>query len=230
MAFNMDYDVVFCNMILHWLEDAPNEFRRVADATKQYIVVTYRTHNENYVVENGLWFPTEEELERLAKSVGFEVKYKELLMTQDNNKQIHLVIFERYKKTDIEEGLVRKYIDLNEEWQNKLLAIQQYLYNYIPPTVNQDLDGYIMPYIGGRDLWGDKPFRPLHGKQRQVFLNNKERGSIQKLIDSILLAGEKTGWYIQDVTKRNIILRDEEAYLIDFDEIGNKPNILLELT
>ena len=71
-GFDKDYDIIMCNMILHWLDSAEAEFRRIADATKESLVIIFRETNKHYQIPvNGKWFPTITELDVLAQSCGF---------------------------------------------------------------------------------------------------------------------------------------------------------------
>lgn len=88
------YDITIASMILHWLKNPQIELKRIKAKTKEKFVIIHRTHNPAYQVpENGLWFPTNEALD--IEMDGWHNIHKELLLVQDNQKEVWLNIYEK---------------------------------------------------------------------------------------------------------------------------------------
>lgn len=86
------YDIVIASLILHWLPNIHNELDRIETITGQNFITINRTPNPHYKIpENGMWFPTNEELDA---TLGFKSKHRERLLVQDNGKEVWLNIYE----------------------------------------------------------------------------------------------------------------------------------------
>lgn len=231
-GFDKNYDIVLCNMILHWIDDTVGEFRRIADATNNYLVVIFREANDCYQIPlGGKWFTTEGELTTLAASCGFDRINCILLRVQDNNKRILLMIFKRVKRLSII-GRVHKFsAHLHSAEVEALLDVNR-LGRFVFGSISIGQDYYITDYINGRDLLGDLPFHPSHGIIRKVILSDTAKNNLRSCIEKVKEAGRELGYTLGDVTRRNIILKDDFPYLVDFDDLLPESRIdpaLLEL-
>ena len=84
-------DIKIFSMIIHWI--GKEEFLRHLDAKQ--IIVIYRTPSSGYIEQNGIFFPTQEELDKL---IGVKPIYTELLMNQGEDKNIVLAIYDKASK------------------------------------------------------------------------------------------------------------------------------------
>ena len=83
------FDIKIFSMIIHWI--GKEEFINQLNYSKQ-IVVIYRTPSSGYIEQNGIFFPTQEELDKL---VGVKPIHTELLMNQGEDKNIVLAIYDK---------------------------------------------------------------------------------------------------------------------------------------
>lgn len=79
--------------------------------------------------------------------------------------------------------------------------------------------GYMMDYIDGTDLQEDKPFEHRHDKVRVKKLNKIQEEMVLQLILTLLIGAIGSGYLICDITKRNIMLDNKAAYLVDLDTV-----------
>lgn len=110
----------------------------------------------------------------------------------------------------------------NNKWATGLMAISETI--KIPALKGIVLGsmgevGYVTDYIDGEDLQEDKPFNYRHDKVRAKKINDTTTIKIVELLKKILIGAIGSGYLICDVTKRNILVKDNEAYLVDFDII-----------
>lgn len=106
---------------------------------------------------------------------------------------------------------------LDREWREKFMDIMEYV--YFPLFVNFIPGGYVTKFIGGVDLQEDEPFNPRHDKVRSYPLNEIQRERVIQILKDILYAGIRTGNYLGDFTRRNIIITGNTPFLIDYDVI-----------
>ncbi len=106
---------------------------------------------------------------------------------------------------------------LTLEWKEKFMAIMDYM--YFPAFVRFIPGGYVTEFINGVDLQEDIPFNYRHDIVRAYPLTNFQRQKIIEILKDILNAGIKTGYYLGDFTKRNIIMEVRQPFLIDYDVI-----------
>ena len=93
VRINRHFDILLLPMIIHWI--GIPETRRLVSWVQKYVVFIYREANEGYnEPENGVWFPTQKELDKTFKN-RLDRIYNEVLMTQDNGKKITLAIYEK---------------------------------------------------------------------------------------------------------------------------------------
>ena len=77
-------DTIIYSMMAHWLGRA--ETLRIAALANRWFLVVFRLANENYArPQNGTWFPTLEEFDGVVRGIR---THEELLLTQDNDKQV----------------------------------------------------------------------------------------------------------------------------------------------
>lgn len=78
------FRTVVYSMMAHWL--GADETRRFAAMASRNFAIVFRTANDHYAVpDNGTWFPTFEELDATISGVR---THEELLLTQDNGKEV----------------------------------------------------------------------------------------------------------------------------------------------
>ena len=135
------------------------------------------------------------------------------------------------KKTYRKAGRVYKTDEmrLNNEWKRKFKPILKTI--KIPAFLEFLPYGYITRYIEGIDLQEDLPFQPRHDIVRGYPLNEKQREGVIKIFRDIVFAGLNTGYTLADFTKRNIILKGDQPYLIDYDIIieGDLPEDYIKI-
>lgn len=83
------FDIKIFSMIIHWI--GKEEFINQLNYSKE-IVVIYRTPSSGYIEQNGIFFPTQEELDKL---VGVKPIHTEHLMNQGEDKDIVLAIYDK---------------------------------------------------------------------------------------------------------------------------------------
>lgn len=83
------FDIKIFSMIIHWI--GKEEFINQLKYSKT-IVVIYRTPSSGYIEQNGIFFPTQEELDKI---VGVKPIHTELLMNQGEDKDIVLAIYDK---------------------------------------------------------------------------------------------------------------------------------------
>lgn len=113
--------------------------------------------------------------------------------------------------------IVKQDAVLNKDWKNKFKEIKKHM--EFPLFVRFIPNGYITIYVDGEDLQCDKPFKPRHDIVRAKPLNKAQRDNIILIFKDVVNAGIKTGFTLADFTKRNIMLVENNAYLIDYDVI-----------
>jgi len=79
------------SMIIHWI--GKEEFIRLS-YNAETIIVVYRTPSSGYEQQNGIWFPTQEELDEL---IGVKPIHTEHLLNQGEDKNIVLSIYDKTK-------------------------------------------------------------------------------------------------------------------------------------
>jgi len=98
LPYANEFDAVFSNATLHWVKDAKGAVENIAKSLKNggrfvaefggmgnmhHVVVAmqqvFDNHPEFGAFENPWYFPSDEEYKSLLESVGFEVKYIELI-------------------------------------------------------------------------------------------------------------------------------------------------------
>lgn len=120
------------------------------------------------------------------------------------------------RKTRREGDLVIKTSSLHdEEWKKKLEKIMTVM--EIPLFVKFIPNGYVTRFIDGTDLQGDKWFNYI--EEEPLDLNGWQRRNVVKIFKDIVWAGIETGYLLADFTKRNVLLLENKAYLIDYDVI-----------
>jgi len=85
--------------------------------------------------------------------------------------------------------------------------------------------GYVTDYISSKDLWGDEPFNPEHGNRKEIKLDKKQRQMVIDLLKRIVFAGWISGWYLPDVNRRNILMDNGGAYLVDYEDVVSVTDI-----
>lgn len=100
------------------------------------------------------------------------------------------------------------------EWKKRLEAFMAEC--PLPAFVQFLPKGYVTKYIDGVDLWGDKPFER---GSTNFALSDVQRQNILSLVERAVSASVKTGVYLGDITRRNIILKGDIPYLIDYDHM-----------
>ena len=89
-----DYDIVFSNYVFHWVEDKVKAFRDIFCCLKPFgsFIVCFEINLSHFVldfinllesnraneVKSKLFFLTTDEIEEIASSCGFAIKYKEI--------------------------------------------------------------------------------------------------------------------------------------------------------
>ncbi len=100
-AHDASHRTVIFSMMAHWLgQDETARFARLA--TRNFAVI-FRTANDHYAPENGIWFPT---LEEMDATVGGVRTSEGVVLVQDNGKEVWAATY----RTDlrIAEGMVYK--------------------------------------------------------------------------------------------------------------------------
>jgi len=93
MEYPTNHDISLFSMIAHWI--GKEEVERIIKHTESVLIFIYRPKNDHYQIpENGTWFPTQEELDKVCKD--FEKIHTEVLQVQDNDKKIVLAIYEKF--------------------------------------------------------------------------------------------------------------------------------------
>lgn len=82
-AYEGSHRTVVFSMMAHWL--GPDETARYAHMATRNFAVIFRTANDHYTPDNGHWFPTLAEMDEV---VGGVRTHEELLLTQDNGKEV----------------------------------------------------------------------------------------------------------------------------------------------
>lgn len=214
-----EFDISIFSMILHWIEKPVEELARLLSIAKDKVIVIYREKAEGYTVpENGRWFPDQEEMDLVVTRNGFRKIHSELLQVQDNDKKITLSIYERYKKLSVEvEEIKKENLLLNKDWYKKAQAVIPRIKEI--PFRAFLTNGYVTKFVDGVDLHGDKPFKPDHSKVKVASLTTEEIKAVKNLIRNVFKTAIETGYLVADITKRNILIKDGKAYLVDMDEI-----------
>ena len=106
---------------------------------------------------------------------------------------------------------------LNADWREKFASIMEYM--HFPAFIKFIPNGYVTKYIDGYDLQEDKPFNYRHDIVRAYPLNDTQRQGVIKILKDVVFSGLKTGYILGDFTKRNIIIKSDTPYLIDYDVI-----------
>lgn len=199
------FDTVIYSMMAHWL--GRKETARIASLARRWFLVVFRIANDHYAIPaNGHWFPSIEELD---ETVGGIRTHEELLLTQDNGKEVWAATYRR--DMVLWEGWVYKHEALSEGAQALIVAgapVHAQITN-IP-----EIGAHAVRFIDGLDLHGDPPFRPQH-PGKPVICNP----AVAELARGIAKAALTCGWYPTDFSPRNIIVNDEGAHLVDLGEI-----------
>ena len=88
-----NYGIGIFSMIIHWI--GKEEFIKHANNGK-HIIVIFREKNDGYQIPtNGVWFPTQEELDKNLPL--FNKVHDDCIFEQDSGKKIRLAIYERKK-------------------------------------------------------------------------------------------------------------------------------------
>lgn len=223
------HDIVIFSMVLHWMDDVYYHFKRLVDCVKE-IVCIYRTRNASYKIpDNGKWFPSVNELDVLAVTTGFKNVYTRLLLTQDNNKEIYLTVYRRYKEVKpVIHATKKTNYDFDANWMQRVKKVLPHLSEYIPfidfVFDGDKVIGYTMKYINGKDLWGDKPFE-YTGGEHNVFLTPIQKTNLKQMLRDILNTASQIGVAPCDVTRRNIMVEGDKCYLIDLDVVSETHDI-----
>lgn len=118
----------------------------------------------------------------------------------------------------VEEDRVLKIDNkLDQAWREKFEKILEHM--DIPAFIGFVDGGYQTKYIDGIDLQEDLPFQPRHDKVRSFPLTKLQRERVIKIFRDIVKSGIETNYILADFTKRNIILKEDIPYLIDYDVI-----------
>ena len=225
------YDILMFSMILHLMDDVQYHFRRLANSVKDLIVCIYRTKNASYTIpDNGKWFPTINEMDVLAIAKGFKKIHHQLLLTQDNEKEIYLSIYRRYKDVKpVITAVIKTNQDFDADWMKRVKTVLTHLSKYIPfmdfISDGDKVKGYATEYINGWDLWGDKPFEhhgqkyPSEGSEHNVFLTSIQKTNIIQMLKDILNTAIRFGVAPSDITRRNILVKGDKCHLIDLDSV-----------
>lgn len=88
----------------------------------------------------------------------------------------------------------------------------------LPAFVRFLQKGYITEYIDGVDLWGDTPFE-FGGNTTPFELSDAQKENVLALLKDVVRAAYKTEVYLGEFTRRNIMLRGDTPYLIDYDHL-----------
>lgn len=208
------YDISVFSMIIHWLENPKEVIQKYLNYTRKYAVFIHRLPNEGYKTpDNGNWFPT---IKELSFSSDFRLVTHNILMEQDNGKQIALSIFERKYVT-------KRSNKCDDSWWKKVEVLGIKSIAWVP-------GGYKMPYYDGIDLQEDRPFSHRHDKVRFLKLNPIQKRNVANLFKNEVKAALETGYLIGDLTRRNIIMCGNTPYRIDFDmvfDINNLPESVI---
>lgn len=203
-------DIKIFSMIIHWI--GKDEALRQTDSEE--LVFIYREPNAGYnIPTHGSWFPTLNELRNLFK--GYRLVHEEALMEQDNNKKISIAIF-RKKVVHKNEWVYKTNSSvLNNQWRNNFKKILEVM--KIPLFVKFIPNGYVTRYVDGVDLDGDGfcdyiSVQPLK-------LTTQQRATVVKIFKDIVEAGIKTNYTLADFTRKNVLLTNDGAFLIDYDVI-----------
>lgn len=232
-----NFDILIFSMVLHWMDDVHYHFRRLANSVKDLIVCVYRTRNPSYQIPiNGKWFPALRrdlsEMDVLAITKGFKKIHHRLLLTQDNNKEVYLSIYRRYKDVKpVSYAVIKTNEEFDSDWMQRVKTVLPHLSKYIP-FIDFILDserviGYATKYIDGWDLWGDRPFEyygreyPAESIEHNVFLTSVQRANIIQMLRAILDTGVQFGVAPSDITRRNIMVKGDECYLIDLCQVSD---------
>ncbi len=206
------YDILICVSDLQPIYNRYNHYRRLLRSVDGEVIVIYRLSEQ---------ILSKEEMERLNESLGFRKIYiKEVTESDD---KIILSVFQRYKKIQINIESVDKIdLSLDEKWGKKLENILHHLKNsvFLKYIYQQKkMVGYSTTFINGKDLHGDFPFHPSSGVDNYIRLSVLQRKNVMELLLSNVKAGIVTGYFLGDFTKRNVILKDDDAYLIDYNDV-----------
>jgi len=91
--FPKRYHVTIASMVLHELEYPVPQLDRIRPITSHYFVVIYRKASRSYDKTDGSWFPTEDQMDYVMS--GFDRIHSEVLLTEDEDRDIVLGIYER---------------------------------------------------------------------------------------------------------------------------------------
>jgi hypothetical protein len=210
------WDVGILAMILHWLEDPAQELRRLAPAIKEDMAIIYREKHDGYQIpENGNWFPTQQELDQVMKSISFRNVSHGILLEQDSKKFVNLAVYKRYKDViPMGDIVIKRNENLDDEWEKRLSKVLE----LVDTTAFDSFatGGYATKFIDGIDLYGSRPYK---GETKEFILDLRTRENLVDLFKSVVFAGIETGYYLADFTRRNIVVYNHYPYLIEFDEI-----------
>lgn len=122
-------------------------------------------------------------------------------------------------KNSYKEGkyVYKKGGNLKTTWRKQFREIIKVI--KIPAFYKFLSNGYITHFIDGIDLQEDKPFNYRHDIVRAYPLNEKQKKAVIRIFKDIVYAGIKTGYTLADFTKRNLIVRGDDVFLIDYDVI-----------
>ena len=144
-------------------------------------------------------------------------------MVQDNNKRIILLIFSRTKRVWITGTVHKMNVFLDPEKSRRIMQwLELYIPSYRVPVTNTY---YQTHYINGRDLFGDRPFFPSHGKNRKIILSDEGKYNLKHCIERVKSAEKALGYTLGDVTRRNTIIDHDWPYLVDFDDLAPEVQI-----
>jgi thiamine kinase-like enzyme len=109
---------------------------------------------------------------------------------------------------------------LTSNWQQKMQAILN-IYD-IPLFHSFIKDGYTTRYLEGcTDLHGNIPF--CAAISDKTILTETQREKVKSLLVDIQNVGKKLGFTFGDITCSNILLKEDDLYLIDYEVIVDYP-------
>lgn len=219
LGYMTSADVVIASMVLHWTENPAEIVNRLASFANRKLVVIFRSDNEGYLPSHGNWFPT---LNELMHEVGHPLLDYQELMEQDSGKLICLAVFwtnfTKVYNEDDSSYWVSKGCQISAEASERLavwltkagLAEDVYVHS----------DGYTKREILGWSL--DGAFSFLHRKKMDPVITSMPlvKDRLRFLLARMIKASIETGWYLPDLTLRNLMYDAEleEGYPIDFED------------
>lgn len=111
-------------------------------------------------------------------------------------------------------------VTLGENWRRKMEDIINHW--QVPSFVDFIPNGYITRYIDGHDLHGNIPFSYSQLSNQARLTTNQKIKVLEVFYDAIRV-GKLLGFTFGDITCGNILLQDNDCYLIDYDSIVEYP-------